>query len=70
VNIGLAYANHSSLPAWGVILAVAVSTFLSLPLNMIEAITGMGFGLNVLTEMICGFILPGYPGTNNIEVSK
>ncbi|SAM01495.1 hypothetical protein [Absidia glauca] len=64
VNIGLAYANHSSLPAWGVILAVAVSTFLSLPLNMIEAITGMGFGLNVLTEMICGFILPGYPVAN------
>lgn len=30
---------------------------------MIEAITGQGFGLNVLTEMICGFVLPGYPGT-------
>jgi hypothetical protein len=32
---------------------------------MIEAITGQGFGLNVLTEMICGFVLPGYPGTKN-----
>ncbi|CAO3598541.1 unnamed protein product [Absidia cylindrospora] len=64
VNIGLAYANQSLLPAWGVILAVAVSMFLSLPLNMIEAITGQGFGLNVLTEMICGFILPGYPVAN------
>ncbi|KAI8100046.1 OPT family small oligopeptide transporter [Halteromyces radiatus] len=64
VNIGLAYANHSSLPAWGVIFAVLVSTVLSLPLNMVEAITGQGFGLNVLTEMICGFVLPGYPVAN------
>ncbi|SAM01283.1 hypothetical protein [Absidia glauca] len=64
VNIGLAYANHSLLPAWGVIFAVVLSTFLSLPLNMIEAITGQGFGLNVLTEMICGFVLPGYPVAN------
>ncbi|CAO3623528.1 unnamed protein product [Cunninghamella echinulata] len=64
VNIGLAYANHSSLPAWGVILAVVLSSILSLPLNMIEAITGTGFGLNVFAEMICGFVLPGYPVAN------
>ncbi|CAO3645788.1 unnamed protein product [Cunninghamella blakesleeana] len=64
VNIGVAYANHSSLPAWGVILAVFISAILSLPLNMIEAITGTGFGLNVFAEMICGFILPGYPVAN------
>ncbi|CAO3623532.1 unnamed protein product [Cunninghamella echinulata] len=64
VNIGLAYANSSSLPAWGVILAVCLSALLSLPLNMIEAITGTGFGLNVVAQMICGFILPGYPVAN------
>ncbi|KAI8339232.1 OPT family small oligopeptide transporter [Chlamydoabsidia padenii] len=64
VNIGLAYANHSSLPFWGVIFAVGLSTVLSLPLNMISAVTGSGFGLNVLTEMICGFVLPGLPVAN------
>lgn len=31
---------------------------------MISAITGYGLGLNVLTEMVCGFILPGYPIAN------
>lgn len=31
---------------------------------MITAITGYGFGLNVLAEMICGFVLPGYPIAN------
>ncbi|KAF7732472.1 hypothetical protein EC973_003217 [Apophysomyces ossiformis] len=64
LNIGLAYANQSSLPWWGVIFAIAISSILSLPLNFITALTGTGFGLNVVTEMICGFVLPGYPVAN------
>ncbi|KAI7895930.1 OPT family small oligopeptide transporter [Mucor mucedo] len=64
LNIGVGYANHSQLPWWGFILAIATSSILSLPLNMITAMTGYGFGLNVFTEMICGFVLPGYPIAN------
>ncbi|CAO3655326.1 unnamed protein product [Mucor fragilis] len=64
LNIGIAYANKSQLPWWGVIFAIFLSTVLSLPLNLITAVTGYGFGLNVLTEMICGFILPGLPIAN------
>ncbi|GAA5807762.1 hypothetical protein MFLAVUS_001139 [Mucor flavus] len=64
LNIGIAYANRSQLPWWGVIFAIALSSILSLPLNLITAVTGYGFGLNVLTEMICGFVLPGYPIAN------
>ena len=40
---------------------------LSLPLNLITAVTGQGFGLNVFAEMICGFILPGLPGKERGE---
>ncbi|KAG1144576.1 hypothetical protein G6F37_006107 [Rhizopus arrhizus] len=64
VNIGMAYANNSQLPWWGVIVAIILSVFLSLPLNLIGAVTGAHFGLNVLSEMIGGFILPGYPIAN------
>ncbi|KAG2192270.1 hypothetical protein INT47_003859 [Mucor saturninus] len=64
LNIGIGYANGSQLPWWGFILAIAISTTLSLPLNMIQAITGYSFGLNVFAEMVCGFILPGYPIAN------
>lgn len=64
LNIAVAYINNSQLPWWGVIFAILMSTILSLPLNMIEAITGARFGLNVLAEMICGFILPGLPVAN------
>ncbi|KAI7888024.1 OPT family small oligopeptide transporter [Mucor mucedo] len=64
LNIGIGYANGSQLPWWGFILAIVISTVLSLPLNMIQAITGNSFGLNVFAEMVCGFILPGYPIAN------
>ncbi|KAI9469044.1 MAG: OPT family small oligopeptide transporter [Benjaminiella poitrasii] len=64
LNIAVAYMNSSQLPWWGVVLAILMSTVLSLPLNMITAITGSGFGLNVLAEMICGFVLPGLPVAN------
>ncbi|KAI7894354.1 OPT family small oligopeptide transporter [Mucor mucedo] len=64
LNIAIAYINHSQLPWWGVIMAIVMSTILSLPLNMITALTGTGFGLNVFAEMICGFVLPGLPVAN------
>ncbi|KAI8048032.1 OPT family small oligopeptide transporter [Gilbertella persicaria] len=64
LNIGIAYANKSQLPWWGVIFAIVLASILSLPLNMIAAVTGYGFGLNVVTEMVCGFVLPGYPIAN------
>ncbi|CAO3695028.1 hypothetical protein G6F70_002764 [Rhizopus microsporus] len=64
VNIGVAYANHSGFPWWGCILAIGLSAILSLPLNMITAITGGGIGLNVFAEMIGGFVLPGHPIAN------
>lgn len=66
LNVAIAYINKSQLPWWGVIMAIVMSTLLSLPLNMITAITGTGFGLNVLAEMICGFVLPGLPGKSNL----
>lgn len=62
LNIGIAYVNHSQLPWWSVIFAIALSSIMSLPLNLIHAVTGTGFGLNVFAEMICGFVLPGLPG--------
>ncbi|RCH93242.1 hypothetical protein CU097_011933 [Rhizopus azygosporus] len=64
VSIGVSYANNSGFPWWGTIFAVLLSSILSLPLNMITAITGSSIGLNVFTEMIAGFILHGQPISN------
>ncbi|KAI8358558.1 OPT family small oligopeptide transporter [Blakeslea trispora] len=64
LNMVVAYINDSQLPWYGVLMAIFISSALSLPLNMITAITGTGFGLNVFAEMIGGFIFPGLPVAN------
>lgn len=49
---------------WGILLAVFIATCFVLPVGVLRAVTGSGVGLNVLTEMIIGFILPGQPIAN------
>ncbi|KAI9306431.1 OPT family small oligopeptide transporter [Cunninghamella echinulata] len=64
LNIIVAYVNESQLPWWGVIAAIMISLVLSLPLNLIEAVTGRGFGLNVFAELIGGLLFPYKPIAN------
>ncbi|KAG0380610.1 hypothetical protein BGX24_006937 [Mortierella sp. AD032] len=52
------------LPWWGVIVAGALGWVLALPLGAMNAITGFGPGLNVITEFVCGYMLPGKPIAN------
>ncbi|KAF9109292.1 hypothetical protein BGX30_008454, partial [Mortierella sp. GBA39] len=47
------------LPWWGVILAVALAAVFSLPVGLIQAITNQQPGLNIITEYVIGYILPG-----------
>lgn len=48
-----------SMPVWAVLLAVFIAAATILPTGIIFAITGTQIGLNVLSEMVIGFILPG-----------
>ncbi|KAG0350393.1 hypothetical protein BGZ54_003851, partial [Gamsiella multidivaricata] len=52
------------LPWWGLIVALFVGWVLTLPICAMTAITGFGPGLNVITELICGYMLPGKPIAN------
>ncbi|KAF9548474.1 hypothetical protein EC957_006287 [Mortierella hygrophila] len=52
------------LPWWGVILAVALAAIFSLPVGLIQAITNQQPGLNIITEYVIGYILPGKPIAN------
>ncbi|KAF9912173.1 hypothetical protein EC991_000583 [Linnemannia zychae] len=54
----------TQLPWWGLILSLFVGWFLTLPIGVMNAVTGYGPGLNVITELICGYILPGKPIAN------
>ncbi|KAG0202946.1 hypothetical protein BGX28_004699 [Mortierella sp. GBA30] len=54
----------TQLPWWGLLLALFVGWFLTLPIGVMNAVTGFGPGLNVITELIIGYILPGKPIAN------
>ncbi|KAG0227022.1 OPT family small oligopeptide transporter [Mortierella sp. GBAus27b] len=52
------------LPWWGVLLAILIAAVFALPVGLIQAITNQQPGLNVITEYVIGYILPGYPIAN------
>ncbi|KKA29279.1 hypothetical protein TD95_002503 [Thielaviopsis punctulata] len=53
------WATH--LPWWAFIICILIAVFLILPVGIIQAVTNQQTGLNVITEMIIGYMLPGRP---------
>ncbi|KAJ7762744.1 OPT oligopeptide transporter [Mycena maculata] len=56
----------TGMPVWVALLAIFVAVTLSLPLAIIQAITNQAIGLNVMEELLAGYILPGKPVANMI----
>ncbi|TCD66879.1 hypothetical protein EIP91_000777 [Steccherinum ochraceum] len=51
----------TQMPIWAVILALILSLVFIVPIGMIQAVTTKQVGLNVITELIAGYMLPGKP---------
>ena len=51
----------TDLPVWALLLSLLVAVIFTIPVGMIRAITNQMIGLNVLTEFLVGYILPGRP---------
>ncbi|KAJ2993048.1 hypothetical protein HDV02_002694 [Globomyces sp. JEL0801] len=47
------------MPIWATLLAVGLGSILTIPIGIIQAITGVQMGLNVLTEFLIGLLIPG-----------
>ncbi|KAJ7540058.1 hypothetical protein O6H91_10G000300 [Diphasiastrum complanatum] len=58
------YKHQLQLPWWGVLLACALASFFTLPIGVITATTNQTPGLNIITEYIMGYMLPGKPIAN------
>ncbi|KAL3820753.1 hypothetical protein ACJIZ3_006658 [Penstemon smallii] len=58
------FNRELQLPYWGVILAMALAFVFTLPVGVIAATTNQSTGLNVISEMIIGFMYPGKPLAN------
>jgi OPT family small oligopeptide transporter len=46
---------------WTLALSLIIACVFALPIGMIQAISGIGVGLNVFTEFIIGYVTPGRP---------
>jgi len=51
----------TEMPVWAFVLALAIAFTYIIPIGMIQAITNQQVGLNVITELIIGYALPGRP---------
>jgi hypothetical protein len=51
----------TEVPIWALLTALSISAFYIVPAGMIQAITNQQIGLNVITELVVGYALPGRP---------
>ncbi|KAJ7569007.1 hypothetical protein O6H91_01G057000 [Diphasiastrum complanatum] len=58
------YKKQLQLPWWAVILACAMASVFTLPIGVLTATANQTPGLNVLSEYIIGYVLPGQPIAN------
>lgn len=54
------------LPWWGLLICLLLPMLYTIPIGIIQAITNIQPGLNVITEFICGYMLPGRPIANTM----
>ncbi|KAG0223172.1 hypothetical protein BGW41_005687 [Actinomortierella wolfii] len=50
---------YGFMPWWAVILAIAIAVIFVLPVGIVQAVTNQQPGLNIVTEYVIGYLLPG-----------
>jgi OPT oligopeptide transporter protein len=51
-------------PWWALVLAIGMALVFFIPVGVIQAISNFQIGLNVITEFIAAYLLPGKPIAN------
>ncbi|KDN39744.1 OPT-domain-containing protein [Tilletiaria anomala UBC 951] len=59
-------ATHDELqlPIWGLLLATCIGFAFLVPVGVLKAVSDTSIGLNVITEFVAGFFIPGKPIAN------
>ncbi|KAI5605085.1 hypothetical protein POPTR_001G370100v4 [Populus trichocarpa] len=58
------FDHQLQLPWWGLLLACFIALIFTLPVGVVQATTNMQIGLNVITELVIGYMYPGKPLAN------
>jgi OPT family small oligopeptide transporter len=59
-----AYVWDTQMPWWSIIIAMLIALVWLIPIGIIQAVTNIQLGLNVFTELIAGYMLPGRATAN------
>lgn len=61
ISLGVVAGWDTGFPWWAYIICMLLPIIWLIPIGLIQAITNVQLGLNVLTEFIIGYMLPGRP---------
>ncbi|AET41033.1 oligopeptide transporter OPT1 Ecym_7185 [Eremothecium cymbalariae DBVPG len=61
MSIAVIAGWDTQMPIWALIFALGIATVFLLPVGIIYALTNISVGLNVITEFLIGYVLPGRP---------
>ncbi|KAL1859528.1 hypothetical protein VTK73DRAFT_7572 [Phialemonium thermophilum] len=65
IMLGMSFAVvcawPTSLPWWAYVVCMLIPIVWTVPIGIVQAITNIQLGLNVLTEYLVGYMLPGRP---------
>ncbi|KAF8967215.1 hypothetical protein BGZ52_011194, partial [Haplosporangium bisporale] len=67
LSLGLSFVTcivWDYMPWWAVFLAMGIAIFFVLPVGIVQAVTNQQPGLNIITEYVIGYMLPGRAITN------
>eukprot|EP01135_Chromosphaera_perkinsii_P008432 Nk52_evm1s1359 gene=Nk52_evmTU1s1359 len=56
--IAFMYIYDLNTPWWAIVVALALSAFFTLPIGIVQGLTGQQIGLNIVSELVGGFMLP------------
>lgn len=61
LSFAVIYGWPTLLPWWAMLIAYLIALVFTVPIGMVQAMTNIQLGLNVLTEFIIGYMVPGKP---------
>ncbi|ODA78576.1 hypothetical protein RJ55_05958 [Drechmeria coniospora] len=61
ISFGVVVGWPTGFPAWAYVICLLLPIIWLIPIGLIQAITNIQLGLNVLTEFIIGYMVPGRP---------
>ncbi|KAG0199495.1 hypothetical protein BGX28_007253 [Mortierella sp. GBA30] len=67
VTVALSFvtcARYDFMPWWALILALIIAILFVIPVGVVQAVTNQQPGLNIVTEYVIGYLLPGHAIAN------